>query len=223
MEALRGNIAALKQPTKKEKKKKEKKPVKQVSPVPAPSKANGKPAKSSTKKRNTTKKGVVADDDVLSFDQKKDLSEAIQNLDGEKLEKVTTIIYEGVPEIRDVRFHIIIYEKFKLILSQQSSEEIELDIDQLPAPLLLKLYNFVVRPLKANNVKRPRTGTGTGTGGLKRKSMDEDIEAEKIRRLEERMKMFDQKASGSVVNRLANDSEHSSDDSSSDSSGSDTE
>ncbi|KAH8108912.1 hypothetical protein DFH11DRAFT_1818283 [Phellopilus nigrolimitatus] len=35
------------------------------------------------------------------------------------------------------------------------------------------------------------TGTGTGTGGLKRKNMDEDLEAEEIRQLEERMKMFD--------------------------------
>lgn len=203
MEALKGNIAALKQP-KKEKKKKEKKPAKQVSPVPAPSKANGKPAKSAAKKRSA-KKNVVADDDVLSFDQKKDLSEAIQNLDGDKLERVTNIIYEGVPEIRD------------------SAEEIELDIDQLPAPLLLKLYNLVVRPMKVPTTKRTRTGTGTGTGGLKRKSMDEDIEAEKIRRLEERMKMFDQRAAGSVVTKMANDSEHSSDESSSDSSGSDSE
>ena len=40
---------------------------------------------------------------MLSFEQKKDLSEAIQTLDGQKLERVIQIIHEGVPEIRDVR------------------------------------------------------------------------------------------------------------------------
>lgn len=88
----------------------------------------------------------------------------------------------------------------------------------------MKLYNYVVRPLKAPAMKRSRTGTGTGTGGLKRKSMDEDVEAEKIRRLEERMKMFDKNATvGTAVPKHENDSDHSSDDSSSDSSGSDSE
>ena len=58
--------------------------------------------------------------------------------------------------------------------------------------MLQKLYNFVIRPLKPAPPKRSRTGTGTGTGGLKRKSMDEDVEAEKIRQLEERMRMFDE-------------------------------
>ena len=87
----------------------------------------------------------------------------------------------------------------------------------------MKLYNFVIRPLKVQPVKRSRHGTGTGTGGLKRKSMDEDVEAEKIRRLEERMKMFDKNASVDAVPKHENDSEHSSDDSSSDSSGSDSE
>lgn len=106
----------------------------------------------------------------------------------------------------------------------QSSEEIELDIDQLPAHVLLKLYNFVIRPLKAAPAKRSRTGTGTGTGGLKRKSMDEDEQAEKIRVLEERMRMFDKGAtSGPTMMKNDHDSEHSSDDSSSDSSGSDSE
>ena len=48
------------------------------------------------------KKKVVGDDDVLSFEQKKELSEMIGKLDGTKLEKVIAIIHEGVPEIRNV-------------------------------------------------------------------------------------------------------------------------
>ena len=45
---------------------------------------------------------TLPDEEVLSFEQKKDLSETIQNLDGAKLERVIQIIHEGVPEIRDV-------------------------------------------------------------------------------------------------------------------------
>ena len=48
-----------------------------------------------------TKKPKKADDS-LSFEQKKELSETIQSLDGEKLEKVIQIIHDGVPEVRDV-------------------------------------------------------------------------------------------------------------------------
>jgi hypothetical protein len=95
----------------------------------------------------------------------------------------------------------------------------------LPAMVLTKLYNFVLRPLRAPATKRSRTGKGTGTGGLKRKSMDEDVEAEKIRQLEERMRLFEggAPASASGIGR-GDDSEHSSDSSdASDSSGSDSE
>ena len=109
----------------------------------------------------------------------------------------------------------------------QSTEEIELEIDQLPAAVLTKLYNFVIRPMKPP-VKRPRTGKGTGTGGLKRKSMDEDVESKKIRALEEKLKSFEQggRTSGGTTNGAAagDASEHSSAESSSDeSSASDSE
>lgn len=89
----------------------------------------------------------------------------------------------------------------------------------------MKLYNFVLRPLRQQVTKRARTGTGTGTGGLKRKSMDEDVEAEKIRQLEERMKLFENKGSvsASAPSRRHNDSDSSSDDSSSDDSVSDSD
>jgi len=120
---------------------------------------------------------------------------------------VINIIHEGVPEIKD------------------SNEEIELEIDSLPASVLTKLYNFVIRPMRAPPTKRSR-GKGTGTGGLKRKSMDEDVEAEKIRQLEQRMALFEQNASGiaPAATRPEVDSDHSSDSSSgSESSGSDSE
>ncbi|KAJ7630701.1 hypothetical protein FB45DRAFT_990657 [Roridomyces roridus] len=201
IELMRGNIQALKTKPK-EKKKKERR---DKGPVASSSKStNGN--KQQTKPLSTKKKGKkpIADNDVLTFEQKKDLSEAIAQLDGQKLEKVIKIIHEGVPEIKD------------------STEEIELEIDLLPTSVLTKLYNFVLRPLRAPATKRNRTGKGTGTGGIKRKSMDEDVEAEKIRMLETRMALFEQGGSAALAGQMG--SEHSSDSSSgSDSSGSDSE
>ncbi|KAF8078375.1 bromodomain-containing protein [Lyophyllum atratum] len=189
IEAMRGNIAALKNnKVPKEKKKKEKR---EKPPVASSSKAAPTKQSKSTQKTKKTKK-PIADNDVLTFEQKKDLSESIAKLDEPKLEK--------------------------------STEEIELEIDLLPAAVLTKLYNFVLRPLRAPPTKRNRPGKGTGTGGLKRKSMDEDVEAEKIRLLEERMQLFERKASGGgMLPPPREDSEHSSDSSDSDSSGSDSE
>lgn len=102
IETMKANLAALKNQSKKPKKeKKEKKREKHSSPpVASSSKANGKTKP--VPKKKVSKKTAIPDDDVLSFDQKKDLSETIQTLDGEKLERVISIIHEGVPEIRDV-------------------------------------------------------------------------------------------------------------------------
>ncbi|CAA7264706.1 unnamed protein product [Cyclocybe aegerita] len=201
IEAMRNNIENLKGTAKKEKEKK-KKEKKEKPPVASTSKAPPKQTKAPSKKKS---KKTVTDDDVLTFEQKKDLSESIGKLDGARLEKVIQIIHEGVPEIRD------------------STEEIELEIDQLPAVVLTKLYNFVLKPTRQSTApKRNRAGKGTGTGGLKRKSMDEEKEAEKIRQLEERMALFEGRNPAPA--RRVDDSERSSDSSSgSDSSGSDSE
>jgi len=204
------NLAALKSAKlpKKEKKKKEKK---DKGPVASTSKAGSRQPKALSKKKSRKN---ITDDDILSFEQKKDLSESISKLEGSKLEKVIQIIHEGVPEIRD------------------STEEIELEIDQLPATVLTKLYNYVLRPLRQPaQPKRNRTGKGTGTGGLKRKSMDEEKEAEKIRQLEERMLLFENRGGASAaaaaaphIRGEAASAENSSDSSSEgDSSGSDSE
>jgi len=203
-------------PPQKEKKKKEKK---EKAPVASSSKAPKQP-KAQTKKKS---KKSVGDDDVLTFEQKKDLSEAIGKLDGSRLERVIQIIHEGVPEIRDVSNYLLPI-RCGSIRNRQSTEEIELEIDSLPAPVLTKLYNYVLRPLRQpTHPKRSRSGKGTGTGGLKRKSMDEEKEAEKIRQLEERMALFETGGAPPAVRR-GDDSEHSSDSSSdSNSSGSDSE
>ncbi|KAH9853195.1 Bromodomain-containing protein [Lenzites betulinus] len=209
IENMKNHLASLKRPMKEKKEKKEKKPRKPSPPAASTSKPTPKQTKAPPATKSKKTKKPVTDDDVLTFEQKKDLSDTISKLDGTKLERVIQIIHEGVPEIRD------------------STEEIELEIDQLPAAVLTKLYNFVIRPLRPP-VKRPRTGKGTGTGGLKRKSMDEDVETKKIRALEERLKSFEQggRASGGGANGGggAEESEHSSAESSSDeSSASDSE
>jgi hypothetical protein len=115
IEAMRGNIAALKgtKPVK-EKKKKEKK---EKAPTASTSKAPPKQPKASSKKKG---KKPISDDDVLSFEQKKDLSESIGKLDGVKLEKVIQIIHEGVPEIRDVSFSHCLPFSCSLIIGNMS-------------------------------------------------------------------------------------------------------
>ncbi|KAI0724347.1 Bromodomain-containing protein [Cerioporus squamosus] len=205
---MKNNLAALKRNGKEKHKEKKEKREKPPPPVASTSKAAHKPSKASAPPKGKKGKKPVTDDDVLTFEQKKDLSDTISKLDGTKLERVIQIIHEGVPEIRD------------------STEEIELEIDQLPAAVLTKLYNFVIRPMKPP-VKRPRTGKGTGTGGLKRKSMDEDVESKKIRALEEKLKSFENggRASGGGSNgaAAAEMSDHSSESSSDESSASDSE
>ncbi|KAF5382911.1 hypothetical protein D9757_006322 [Collybiopsis confluens] len=204
IETIRGTISQLKSKPAKDKKKKVKQ---EKAPVASSSKASAaKPPKQSAPSKKKAKKAVPEDNDVLTFEQKKEISEAISKLEGSKLERVIQIIHEGVPEIRD------------------STEEIELEIDILPPQVLTKLYNVVIRPMKAPPPKRNRPGKGTGTGGLKRKSMDEDVEAEKIRQLEQRMALFEQGANGAAPSAArAHDSDRSSDSSSDDSSGSDSE
>lgn len=102
IESMRNNLESIKkskQP-KKEKEKKKKAPA----PIASTSKATPKQAKTPTSSKKKTTKKPINDDDVLSFEQKKDLSDTIGKLDGTKLERVIQIIHEGVPEIRDVSF-----------------------------------------------------------------------------------------------------------------------
>jgi hypothetical protein len=105
IETMRNSISALKNHKEKKSKKTKKKDASASTPATA-SKAAKKDTKAAAKKKSAPKKAQIPDDDVLSFEQKKDLSEAIQTLDGQKLERVIQIIHEGVPEIRDVRSHL---------------------------------------------------------------------------------------------------------------------
>lgn len=109
-------LASLKQSKVKEKKKEKKVVEKRPPPPPVASsskptpKSNGKAAAAAAAppvNRKKPSKKPIEDNDVLSFEQKKELSDTIGKLDGSKLERVIQIIHEGVPEIRDVRwFHV---------------------------------------------------------------------------------------------------------------------
>lgn len=116
IERMKNNIESLKEvrkPQKKIKKKKEEKiPVASTSKPPPKQSKPAPPPK--TKKKSSTSKASISDEDVLSFEQKKDLSESIGKLDGAKLERVIAIIHEGVPEIRDVSslIPVFIYTRY---------------------------------------------------------------------------------------------------------------
>ena len=104
IESMHRQLAGMKQQSlakkasKKEKKPKVEKPQPVASTSKVTPKSNGKPPAN----RKKISKKPVTDDDVLSFEQKKELSDTIGRLDGAKLERVIQIIHEGVPEIRDV-------------------------------------------------------------------------------------------------------------------------
>lgn len=103
MLSMTNQLSALKGGNKvKDIKKKEKKPVNKP-PVPSTSKPlPPKPTKPVVSKKKS-KKAAAIEDDALSFDQKKDLSDAIGRLEGETLEKVIKIIHDSVPELKNVR------------------------------------------------------------------------------------------------------------------------
>lgn len=123
MEAMNRTLAGLKQQKKQvvphKHKEKREKPMPVASTSKATPKANGKKAVGGAAHKKNTKRPIT-DDDVLSFEQKKQLSDAISNLDGTKLEKVIQIIHEGVPEIRDVS--IIVITRRLLLLITISTE-----------------------------------------------------------------------------------------------------
>jgi hypothetical protein len=98
IQSLHNALASIKKNAKKDKLKKTS-PAVPKPPKPAPAKVSGGPGNPFKKKKK-----VAHDDDEpnLSFEQKKQLSESIQSLDGARLEKVLEIIDEVYPEIREV-------------------------------------------------------------------------------------------------------------------------
>ncbi|KAK6988329.1 hypothetical protein R3P38DRAFT_3228883 [Favolaschia claudopus] len=102
----------------------------------------------------------------LTFQEKQALSEAVERLYGRKLQQV-----------------------FAMIQAVGHSPEIELEMDSIPANVLMSLYELVLGP-RYHPPQRKNGRTCAGTGGLKRMTLDEDVEAERIRQLEARLALF---------------------------------
>ncbi|KAI8849264.1 Bromodomain-containing protein [Chytridium lagenaria] len=101
-----------------------------------------KPKKSSTS--NGNKRKASSDEDTVkdvTYEQKQELSEKINDLSPDKLETVYDIIRKGVPNLD----------------THGGQDEIELDIDSLDKTTLYKLYKFVRNSTKKPPPKRQKT------------------------------------------------------------------
>lgn len=144
-----------------------------------PAAAKKKPTPSS-KKANTSRRDGNSDEDIrtVTYEQKEELAAKITELSEERLDGAIRIINEDKPA------------------NQNDEEEIELDIDELSAKTLYKLYKYVVRPKKPapvankNSKSAPLDGRKRGTGGIKKKNLDEGEEAERIARLQQQLEQF---------------------------------
>ncbi|KZO99767.1 Bromodomain-containing protein [Calocera viscosa TUFC12733] len=150
-------------------------------PKPAGAAVAGTPTAGPSKPRKRKDKDEESDEDgPVDFFKKRELAEEIPKLEGEALTDALAVIQEGMAQDNPMG----------------ADEEIELDIDILAPAVIRRLYRMVVEPAKkkreAEEKRKMRASGAAGhpTGGLKRKSMDEAAEAEKIRLLEARLSMF---------------------------------
>ncbi|KAF9513687.1 hypothetical protein BS47DRAFT_1362247 [Hydnum rufescens UP504] len=193
---IRDTIDALKTKDKKPKTSKSQSSSRGAGPSKGSSSSSAARARGATSssKKSSTKKNVggagarkLDADATLTFEEKKELSDTIQHLEGSALEDVIQIIHDGVPEIGD------------------NTDEIEIEIDALPPKVLHSLWNVVIKPKMAPpptsaSSKPTKNGRHTGTGGLKRKSMDEEAEARKMREIDARINMFSNGTGGGSPN-----------------------
>ncbi|KAH3670870.1 hypothetical protein OGAPHI_000581 [Ogataea philodendri] len=73
----------------------------------------------------------------VTYEMKKEISEAMASINEKMLKNVIAIIKEGIPDLAD-------------------DEEIELDMDQLNNETLLKLYNYIVRGKSSKSQRKKK-------------------------------------------------------------------
>ncbi|KAF9397339.1 hypothetical protein BGX21_008954, partial [Mortierella sp. AD011] len=171
-----------------------------------PPKSPKSPTKVLEKKKPSIKRSrpvySSSDEDVpmITFEQKKELSDSINNFEGDKLANIVQIIHDSMPHLRD----------------NGGQEEIELDMDSLDPKTLYKLYQYVRKNSPAKR-KRPIPKK------IKPQYSEEDAN-KKINELERTLQRFDQpshgKGSRSVHGDYSSSSGSSSSGSDSDDSGS---
>ncbi|KAF9435155.1 hypothetical protein BGZ76_006802 [Entomortierella beljakovae] len=143
-------------------------------PLPKPPKSP-KPVekkKSSSKRSRPIYSSSEEDIPMITFEQKKELSDCINNFEGDKLANVVQIIHDSMPHLRD----------------NGGQEEIELDMDSLDPKTLFKLYQYVRKNSPAKR-KRP-------TPKKVKVQYSEEDSNKKINELERTLQKFDQSHHG---------------------------
>ncbi|ODN97046.1 hypothetical protein I350_08025 [Cryptococcus amylolentus CBS 6273] len=130
-------------------------------------------------------------DGMLSHGQKQELAEKIGQAGAQTLQDVVEIIQQTTN-------------------LGSENQEIELDIDSLPAATISRLYNLVCRGQRGGHAKRGRgsgkKATGTGRkamGGVSRRSVNEREEAERIRKMEAQLQAFSGQGAGMQLGQQA--------------------
>ena len=164
-----------------------------------------RPKKKKTKAKQKKKRRVstAAQEMVLTYDMKKELSEKISELPEKKLNQVLAIISEAMN------------------INNQNGEEIELDMDQLDNTTLTKLYNLVVKKKPTSNGHRRSASASIAKKAKKGKNLSEAEQSRQIEDLKKKIELLDQGSTpvnSSFATGNANDSDNSDDDVSSESS-----
>lgn len=164
----------------------------------------------------------------VTYEMKKELSEAISTLPEKKMAHVLAVIQESMPQLRNT-----------------DQDEIELDIDSLDQGTILKLYNFAVRRDEGSTGGKAKGGSSAGAahhhnggsspgasgaaggnGSAKQKKKSKPLsEAEQSRQIEQiqrKIQQFDRVENGGAID-VAMSSDDEDDDGSSDDSSSEEE
>lgn len=92
-------------------------------------------------------------------------------------------------------------------------QEIELDIDSLPSDTVLRLYNLVCRGRKRNGKKPKPAPRKSGFGGAPgRKHLNEQEEADRIRKMEAKLQSFEGRGNANAYDEEDSSSEEESSD-----------
>ncbi|KAK9370793.1 Bromodomain-containing protein [Lipomyces kononenkoae] len=123
--------------------------------------------KSAPRKRKSSTGQANAPLPHVSYDMKKELSEKITTLSGQKLTHVVKMIHDSMPHLK-----------------KAGQEEIELDVDQLDPVTLMKLYTYVTKNSPYSTVNT----TAVAPASKSKKKKEE--QKKQIAQLEKQIKSF---------------------------------
>lgn len=169
-------------------------------------------SKSTSNNTNSAASNTVASEEVVTYDMKRQLSEAIGTLSEEKMAHVLATIQESMPQLKNT-----------------DQDEIELDMDTLDPKTLLKLYKYVVRKEERQSATSTAItanlssgvangGSGSsGSTGVKKKSkpLSENEQRQQIQELKKKLEQFDRVENGGSAQMEASSSDDDDDDESS--------